>query len=113
MGATREEIDKETKDDENQIEHFKNAANHGGQVLYVEGMQHYNFADAQFLSPILRLIGMTGNMSTARAASIVNHYTLDFFDKYLKNKNGSLLEGPNNEYPEVKMGTFLFGEDSK
>ncbi|PZD96655.1 dienelactone hydrolase [Paenibacillus sambharensis] len=108
MGATREEIEQETRDAEVEISHFQNTARHGGYILYVEGMSHYNFADVQFLTPILQLIGMTGEINPATAASIVNSYTLDFFDRYLKDKDGDLLEGPSETFPEVKIATPLF-----
>lgn len=113
IGATREEIDKETIDNKIEIEHIKKAAQSGGQVVYIEGTKHYNFADVQFLTPILKHIGMLGKIDTKRASSIVNAYTLDFFDKYLKNKGGNLVEGPSSEYPEVKFATEQFAEGSE
>ncbi|KQO18367.1 hypothetical protein [Paenibacillus sp. Leaf72] len=100
-----------------QLKHMGSVADHGGQVVYVAGAEHYNFADVQFLTPILRQIGMTGKRSTDRVASIINAYTLSFFDHYLKNKGDSLLEGPSEAYPEVKFMTSLFaggnGEESE
>ncbi|MFN2744927.1 MULTISPECIES: alpha/beta hydrolase family protein [unclassified Bacillus (in: firmicutes)] len=108
MGATREEIAKETKDAEAEIAHFQNAGKYGGHILYVKGMEHYNFADVQFFTPFLRQTGMTGQIDPLRAASIVNAYTLSFFDKHLKNKSGRLLEGPADEFPEVKFADTLF-----
>ncbi|WP_432408154.1 hypothetical protein [Wukongibacter sp. M2B1] len=113
IGVTREEMDKETRDAKIEVEHIKKVANNGGQVLYIEGTEHYNFADVQFLTPILKQIGMMGKISPKRAASIINVYTLDFFDKYLKNKYGSLPYGPNSDYPEVKFVTSLFAEEMK
>ncbi len=111
MGATREEIEVESRDAEIEVEHIRHVAKHDGHVMYVEGTKHYNFADVQFLTPILQQIGLTGNMNPKRAATIINMYTLNFFDQYLKNKDGSLLEGVNSEYPEVKVTTSLFAEE--
>ncbi|WP_246358918.1 hypothetical protein [Paenibacillus phytorum] len=71
------------------------------------GTQTFHFVDTNRDE----IFGMTGNMNPTRAASIINVYTLNFFDKYLKNKDGSLLEGPNGEYPEVKFATSLFTEE--
>jgi predicted dienelactone hydrolase len=113
MGATREEIDQETRDNEIEVEHIKKVANNGGQVVYIEDTEHYNFADVQFLTPILKQIGMMGKIKPRRASYIINAYTLDFFDKYLKNKGGDLLVGPNNEYPEVKFATPQFAGETK
>jgi pimeloyl-ACP methyl ester carboxylesterase len=113
MRATREEIDQETRDNEIEVEHIKKVANNGGQVVYIEDTEHYNFADVQFLTPILKQIGIMGKINPRRASSIINAYMLDFFDKYLKNKSGNLLEGPNNEYPEVKFATPQFAGETK
>ncbi len=113
MGATREEIKKETKDAEAEIAHFRYAASRGSRILYVKDMEHYNFADVQFLTPILRHIGLTGQIDPSRAASIINAYTLSFFDKHLKNKGGRLLEGPDEKFPEVKFVDYLFDERKK
>ncbi len=107
-GVKREEIDKQTKDKKVEIEHIKKVANNDGQVMYIENMEHYNFADIQFFTPLLKLFGVTGKISPQRATSIINVYTLNFFDKYLKNKDSNFLEVPNNQYPEVKFITSLF-----
>lgn len=76
--------------------------------MYVENTEHYNFTDLQFLTPLFRPLKLTGAIRPARAAALVNAYTLDFFDKYLKNQGGGLLDGPSREYPEVKFATSCF-----
>ncbi|OAB32460.1 dienelactone hydrolase [Paenibacillus macquariensis subsp. defensor] len=111
LGVTREQSTEDLKNAELQVEHLKKVANHGGQILYIENTQHYNFADLQFYSPLLQTIGLTGKINPKRSASIVNEYTLDFFNKYLKSKGGSLLQGPNGEYPEMKFASSLFAEE--
>lgn len=113
MGATREEVEKETKNKEIQVGHIKNVANHGGPILYIEDTEHYNFADVQFLTPIFKPLGLIGKIEPKRAASLINAYTLDFFDKHLKGKGGTLLEGPNQKYPEVKYATSLFAKEKE
>ncbi len=106
----REEFEEALMEVKSEVQHFANTANLGGQIIYVENTEHYNFADLQLLTPLFRFMGLTGSISSARSTSIVNAYTLDFFNKYLKNKGGRLMEGPTSDYPEVKFGTSLFAD---
>jgi predicted dienelactone hydrolase len=46
-----------------------------------------------------------GKVEPARAAQIVNAYTLAFFDQYLKGIEQPLLAGPSADYPEVNIQT--------
>jgi excinuclease UvrABC ATPase subunit len=82
---------------------MKNVIHHQGNVIYVEGTQHFNFTDLQFYSPLIKLTGITGDIDGKRGSWIVNQYVLDFFNKHLKETGGKLLEGPNDSYPEVKF----------
>lgn len=107
-GVTRKQIEEDTKGAETQVGHLEHVAKNGGQILYIENTEHYNLADLQFLTPLFQQIKLTGKISPARSASIVNAYTLDFFDKYLKHKGGSLIDGPSGEYSEVKFMTSRF-----
>ncbi|MNO43090.1 hypothetical protein D3C76_333020 [compost metagenome] len=75
----------------------------GGQVLYIENTEHLNFTDVQFISPIFKMLGITGKIEPERGDSVINAYMLDFFDMYLKNQGGSLMKGPDNRFPEVKF----------
>ena len=119
MGVTREWKNKQTEDKKVELEHMKKVADSGGQIMYIENLEHLNFTDVQFFSPIFKMFGATGEIDPERADSIVNAYTLDFFDRFLKNKRESLLKEPNSKYPEVKFVTSLFvskdkyGKDSK
>lgn len=87
--------------DELQI--MKNVINHQGNVIYIEGTEHFNFADLQFYSPLIKLTGITGDINGSRGSLIVNQYVLDFFNKHLKGTDGKLVEGPSDMYPEVKF----------
>lgn len=112
MGANgREAFEEALQEVKVEAQHFANTAKLGGQVVYIENTEHYNFTDLQLLSPLFRFLNLTGSISPARATSIVNAYTLDFFNKHLKNEGGRLIEGPATDYPEVKFGTALFAED--
>lgn len=112
LGVTREQIEEETTEAKHQVKHLRMAARRGGPIVYIENTRHYNFADLQFVTPLYRFVGLTGDIDPARSASIVNAYTLEFFDKYLKNKDGRLLDGPSGDYPEVKFVTSLYAEGS-
>lgn len=107
-GMTREQYEEQLEEVDKQVVHLEYTAQHSGPILYVENTEHYNFTDLQFLTPLFRPLKLTGDIRPARAAALVNAYMLDFFDKYLKNQGGGLLEGPNVEYPEVKSATSLF-----
>lgn len=82
---------------------MKNVIEHGGNVIYVEGTQHFNFTDLQFYSELIKLSGITGDIDGKRGSNIVNQYVLDFFNKQLKGTGGTLIQGPSDKYPEVKF----------
>lgn len=113
MRVTREWKNKETEDKRVELEHMRKVADSGGQIVYIENLEHLNFTDVQFFSPIFKMFGATGKIGPERADSIVNAYTLDFFDRLLKNKRGSLLKEPNSKYPEIKFVTSLFVSKEK
>ncbi|MBB6635055.1 alpha/beta hydrolase family protein [Cohnella thailandensis] len=107
MGSTREWEDQVTEDKKLELERMRESVAAGGQVLYIDNTEHLNFADVQFVSPIFNMLGITGTIAPERANSVINAYMLDFFDRHLKNQGGSLLEGPDTRFPEVKFVTSL------
>ncbi|MFE0554966.1 alpha/beta hydrolase family protein [Paenibacillus sp. NPDC058910] len=104
----RNSDDEVTKSLSDELHIMKNVINQGGDVIYVEGTQHFNFTDLQFYSPLIKLTGITGDIDGKRGSSIVNQYVLDFFNKQLKGTGGNLIQGPSDKYPEVK---FIKPED--
>ena len=72
-----------------------------GYFVQVPGMFHVNLTDIPYWSPLFSRIGFTGPIDGPRAHSIVNSYSLAFFDRYLKDKRSALLDGPPAQYPEV------------
>lgn len=104
MGNTRAWMDQVTEDKKLELERMRQSVASGGQFLYLENSEHLNFTDVQFISPIFKLLGITGKIAPQRANAIINAYMLDFFDTYLKNQDGILLKGPDNRFPEVKFG---------
>ncbi|GIP17564.1 hypothetical protein J40TS1_32060 [Paenibacillus montaniterrae] len=107
MGSTREWMDQVTEDKKLELKRIREAVNEGGQVLYIENTEHLNFTDVQFISPIFELLGITGKIAPERANSVMNAYMLDFFDMYLKNRDGNLMKEPNSRFPEMKFATPL------
>ncbi|WP_018758070.1 alpha/beta hydrolase family protein [Paenibacillus terrigena] len=97
-----------TKQLSDELHIIKNVIEHGGNAIYVEGTQHFNFTDLQFYSELIKLTGITGDINGKRGSSIVNQYVLDFFNKQLKGTGVNLIQGPNDMYPEVK---FIKPED--
>lgn len=107
MGSTREWEDQVTEDKKLELERMRETVDEGGQVLYIDNTEHLNFADVQFISPIFKMLGITGKIAPERANSVINAYMLDFFDMYLKNQGGILMKGPDSRFPEVKFATSL------
>jgi len=74
----------------------------GSELLRVNGMRRLNFTDWPFLfNPLLRLSPLVGSISPKRGATITRVYVSAFFDRYLKNENPPLMQGPSAEYREV------------
>ena len=69
--------------------------------LFVNGTRHYNFADANIWSPVLRSVGLLGSIDGYRMLDILNSYVLAFFNEYLIGIASPLLDGPSLTYPEV------------
>lgn len=107
MGNTREWMDQVTQDKKLELERMRETVPSGGQFLYIDRTEHLNFTDVQFISPIFKLLGITGRIAPERADTVINAYMLDFFDKYLKNRGGALMKGPDSRYPEVKFVSSL------
>ncbi len=69
--------------------------------LYVNGTRHYNFADANIWSPVLRSVGLLGSIDGYRMLDLLKAYVLAFFNEHLNGITSPLLDGPSLEYPEV------------
>jgi len=83
-------------------------SNIGKDVYYlvIRGAEHYTFSDFPLirkLSWFFRYFNLkTGTLDPYRAIEITNNYVLQFFDKYLKEKESPLFDG-NKYYPEVVL----------
>jgi len=71
--------------------------------LYVNGTRHYNFADVNIWSPVLKSFGLLGSIDGYRMLAILNDYVLAFFNEHLNGITSTLLDGASVEYPEVQF----------
>jgi len=76
-----------------------------GYFVQVPGMFHINYSDIPSWSPLVRLLGLAGPIDVQRAHSIINAYSLAFFDQHLKGRPAALLDGLVEHYPEVVFAT--------
>ncbi len=73
-----------------------------GYIVLVPGTFHPNFSDFPLLSPWLtRRLGLIGPIDPQRALTIINAFTVAFFDRDLKGQPASLLDRPAERFPEV------------
>lgn len=76
--------------------------------LSILGTRHFNFSDLplRWLPPariLFRQAGYIGTIAPERGLEISSAYLVAFFDRYLKNRNSDLLQGPSPAYPEVQF----------
>ncbi len=76
--------------------------------LSVQGTRHFNFSDLPLrmvpaVRPLFRAAGLIGSIDPGRSEDLASAYLLAFFDRYLENRDGGLLDGPSPEYPEVQF----------
>jgi len=76
-----------------------------GYFVRVPGMFHVNLTDIPYWSPLFSRLGVTGPIDGQRTHSIINAYSLAFFDRRLKGGPAALLDGPAEQYPEVLFET--------
>ncbi|WP_458121630.1 alpha/beta hydrolase family protein [Paenibacillus sp. Z6-24] len=107
MGSTREWEEQVAEDKKLELDRMRATIGKGGQVLYIANTEHLNFTDVQFVSPVFSLLGVTGKIVPERASTVVNACMLDFFDMYLKDRDGALMKGTDRRFPEVKLVTPL------
>ena len=64
-------------------------------------MFHVNLTDIPYWSPLLPWLGITGPIDAQRAHSIINAYSLAFFNQHLLGRAEALMDTPTSQYPEV------------
>lgn len=76
-----------------------------GYYIEIPTLFHLNFTDLPYWSPVTSQLGLTGPIDGQRAHSIINAYSLAFFDRHLLGQSAALLDGPPEQYPEVIFET--------
>lgn len=69
----------------------------------VEGTMHRDFSVLPMLTPLSRLLGLQGSIDGDRCLSLINYYTVAFFDQYLRELDRGLLLPENAPYPEAQF----------
>lgn len=94
-------------------ESFIDNMQNDGYQLTIDDTNHQSFSDVPIFLNQLKDAGLDlgelenfiAPIEPERATTIINDYTVAFFDKYLNNEDSPLLEANNSSYPEV---TFEF-----
>jgi predicted dienelactone hydrolase len=76
-----------------------------GYFVEVPGMFHSNYTDLPSWSPLWRLVGVAGPIDVQRAHSIINAYSLAFFERHLKSQPATRFDGLRKQYPKVHFET--------
>jgi hypothetical protein len=76
-----------------------------GYFVQVPEMFHFNLTDIPLLTPLAPRLGLSGPIGAQRAHSIINAYSLAFFDRHLKSRPATRFDGPTKKYPEVYFET--------
>ncbi|NUU64436.1 alpha/beta hydrolase family protein [Paenibacillus agri] len=82
------------------MERFDHIADGGNYWMTIKNMTHMGFTDIYLLSPLFQFL-QKGNIREAQ--SLINEYSLDFFDHYLKKKPLRLLEQNIGEHPTFTL----------
>jgi hypothetical protein len=74
-----------------------------GYMVLVPGMFHADIADAPLYSPLMAALGISGRIGARRITTIIRAYSSAFFDRHLQGRDVALLDGPADEFPEVRL----------
>ena len=61
--------------------------------ITIKNTRHLNFCDAPLFTPIGKYLVEIGDINRKRSVELVNQLSLEFFDKYLRQKPSALLSG--------------------
>ena len=100
---TREEANKEAREAEQQREKTFSKMSSGVYLVTVKGAMHNSFSDMPFIAPE-RYSDI--EINAERALTITNAYILAFFDRYLRDRQQSLLKASDPMFPEVTLKIY-------
>jgi predicted dienelactone hydrolase len=76
-----------------------------GYIVLVPDMFHIDFSDGRLLSPLIASRRLCGPIDGERARTILNAYTVAFFDRHLRGLPAPLIDGRSAPFPEVLSDT--------
>jgi hypothetical protein len=103
VNQTREEANKQAQEVERQREQTFSKMSSGVYVVTVKGAVHNSFSDMPIIMPE-RYSNL--EINAARALAITNAYILAFFDRHLRGRRQTLLEGNAPRFPEVTLQVY-------
>lgn len=87
QGVSKEQYDNMINRVKASNQAFDRIMEYGGSHISLEDMEHNNFSDLPFLSPVLRMIHMVGKVEKEKGLELINRAIITFFDKNLKETN--------------------------
>ncbi len=72
-----------------------------GYFVSLPGTFHLNFTDAPNWTPLAAWLNLTGPIDGRLAHTIINAYSIAFFDRHVAGRAAALLDDPTTQYPEV------------
>lgn len=84
---------------------FRDVITKEGLFISIDGTKHYNFSDLPLMSPLVKMMGMVGDIEGVRGLEITNSYLLAFFQDRLGIQDGS-LQHLKEKFPEVIYHTL-------
>jgi pimeloyl-ACP methyl ester carboxylesterase len=75
----------------------------GGYYVEVPGLFHVNFTDLPYWLPPSAQLGLTGPVGGRRGFTIINAYTVAFFDRALRGQTSALLDESSRMIPEATV----------
>jgi hypothetical protein len=76
-----------------------------GYFVRVPGIFHADLTDIPSWSPLFGTLGVAGPIGARQAHSIVNAYSVAFFERHLRGNTTTLLDAPARQYPDVLLDT--------
>ncbi|MCM4085178.1 alpha/beta hydrolase family protein [Paractinoplanes hotanensis] len=75
----------------------------GGYYVEIPGLFHVNFTDLPYWLPPSAQLGLTGPIGGRRGFTIINAYTVAFFDQALRGRTSPLLDEASRLIPEATV----------
>jgi hypothetical protein len=76
-------------------------AENSAYMVAVKDALHGNFCDMTLAKKYIKLEGIVGPIDGEKFSNIMNYYVGTFFDKYVKEVPGTVIEDLSSKYPEV------------